>query len=174
MRQKLFAVLISSALLIAALSGCGSVKDVARNAAESVVELLSGEVTGEIGQTYSTKWFEFTVQSIDEVSEYEGYSPAEGSVLYDVLITEKGTFEEPSPMGTFDFYMDAPSFPDYVYPIDPLNEDMMPLEFDLAKDQTVEYHMVYEIPADVSGLNLMYTEVDEDDNEGVTFNIPIE
>ncbi|MDR2156512.1 MAG: DUF4352 domain-containing protein [Clostridiales Family XIII bacterium] len=175
MRQKIFSVLIFSALLLFALSGCGdSIKQAALNAAESVVELLSGETTGEVGKTYSTQWFEFTVESIEEVSEYEGYLPAEGYTLYDVRITEKGTFEEASPMGTFDFYMDASSFPEYVYPIDPLNDEMMPLNFDLEPNQTVEYHMVYEVPMDVSGLNLIYTEVDEDDNEGVTFNIPIE
>ncbi|MDR2771530.1 MAG: hypothetical protein LBB57_05795 [Clostridiales Family XIII bacterium] len=174
MRKKLFfgsMVVLSLAL---ALSGCGnSVKEVARNAAQSVVEMLSGDVVGEIGKAYGTQWFEFTIKSIGEVSEYAGYAPEEGYTLYDVLVTETGTFDEASPMGTFDFYMDAPSFSDYIYPLDPLSDEMMPLEFDLDTDETVEYHMIYEIPIDTAGLNLMYTEVDEDENEGITFSIPI-
>jgi hypothetical protein len=161
-------------VLALALSGCGnSVREAALNTAKSVVEMLSGDVTGEVGKTYATQWFEFTVQSISEVSEYAGYTPEDGYTLYDVLITETGTFDEASPMGTFDFYMDASSFEDYIYPLDPMNGEMMPLEFDLEPDQTVEYHMVYEVPSGASGVNLMYTEVDAEENEGVTFNIPI-
>jgi hypothetical protein len=63
---------------------------------------------------------------------------------------------------------------DYIYPIDPISDEMMPLEFDLGPKETVEYHMVYEIPADTVGLKIMYTEIDVDDNEGVTFDIPID
>jgi hypothetical protein len=173
-RGGVFKGCVLLAVLAFALSGCGnSVRQAALDTAKSVVEMLSGDVTGEVGKTYATQWFEFTVQSIDEVSEYAGYTPGDGYTLYDVLITETGTFDEASPMGTFDFYMDAPSFEEYIYPLDPVSDDMMPLEFDLEPKETVEYHMVYEIPSDVSGLNLMYTEVDAEDNEGVTFNIPI-
>jgi hypothetical protein len=174
MRSKLFLGLVLSVVLAIALPGCGnSVREAALNTAKSVVEMLSGDVTGETGKTYATQWFEFTVQSIDEVSEYAGYTPGAGNTLYDVLITETGTFDEASPMGTFDFYMDAPSFDEYIYPLDPLNDEMMPLEFELESKQTVEYHMIYEIPADTAELKLMYTEVDSEENTGVTFNIPI-
>jgi hypothetical protein len=157
------------------LSGCGDkAREVALSAAESVVQMLSGEVTGEVGKSYGTQWFKFTIISIDEVSEYAGYAPEDGNTLYDVLITETGTFEEASPMGTFDFYMDAPSFAEYIFPIDPISDEMMPLEFYLGPKETVEYHMVYEIPEDTVGLRIMYTEFDVEDNEGVTFDIPIE
>jgi hypothetical protein len=175
MRNKLILSLTVAVILSASLSGCGDkARDVALNAAESVVQMLSGKVTGEIGATYATQWFRFTIESINETSEYAGYLAEEGYTLYDVLITETGTFEEASPMGTFDFYMDAPSFDDYVYPLDPISDEMMPLEFDLGPRETVEYHMVYEVPMDSVGLKIMFTEVDEDENEGVTFNIPIE
>jgi hypothetical protein len=175
MRKKFFSGLVFSLILLFVLSGCGnSVKDVALGAAESVVELLSGDVTGETGKTYSTQWFKFTVHSIDEVSAYAGYTPPDGYTLYDVQITETGAFHEASPMGTFDFYMDAPTFVDYVFPIDPLSDEMMPLEFDLEPNQTVDYHMVYEVPVNVVDLQLMYTEVDAEENVGVTFNIPVQ
>ncbi|MDR1159752.1 MAG: hypothetical protein LBK69_03900, partial [Syntrophomonadaceae bacterium] len=87
------------------------------------------------------------------------------------FIKEKGTFEEPVFMGTFDFYMDSSSFEEYVYPIDPINDSMMPLEFMLAKDQTVEYHMIYEIPGSTTDLQLMYTELDENEQDGATFTV---
>ncbi|MDR1245472.1 MAG: hypothetical protein LBK57_00385 [Clostridiales Family XIII bacterium] len=175
MRNKFLLSLIVTVILSISLSGCGdTARNVALNAAESVVQMLSGKVTGEIGTTYATQWFKFTIISIEEMSEYEGYAAEEGYTLYDVLITETGTFEEASPMGTFDFYMDAPSFEDFVFPLDPISDEMMPLEFDLGPRETVEYHMVYEVPMDSVGLKIMFTEVDEDENEGVTFNIPID
>jgi hypothetical protein len=175
MRQKSFLILALLMMMVLIPSGCGnSIRQAALETAQSAVDLLSGDVTGETGKTYATQWFEFTVQSINEVPEYAGYTPQSGYTLYDVLITETGAFEDPSPMGTFDFYMDAESFAEYVYPLDPLNDEMMPMEFELAKDETVEYHMVYEVPSDVTDLKLMYTEVDEQENEGVTFSIPIQ
>jgi hypothetical protein len=175
MRKKSLTGVVILMSLAFALSGCGnSVRQAALNTAQSVVEMLSGDVVGEVGKTYATLWFMFTVHSIKEVSEYDGYTPEDGYVLYDVVITETGTFDDASPMGTFDFYMDAPSFDEYIFPLDPFGDEMMPLKFELNPDETVEYHMVYEIPADVSDLNLMYTEIDVEDNEGVTFSIPID
>ena len=55
----------------------------------------------------------------------------------------------------------------------PLDDTMMPDDFELAKDETVEYHMLYEVP-DIDGLMLMYTEIDEAENYGVTFTIHIQ
>jgi hypothetical protein len=168
MRKRSILALAVLTALVFALSGCG---DSVRQAA---ARILSGNVTGEVGITYGTEWFEFTVHSIDEVAEYAGYAPEDGYLLYDVLITEKNTYDAPIPMGTPDFYMDAESFDGYtVYPLDPMSDEMMPLEFELAEDESAEYHMVYEVPEDAAGLKLVYVEVGEDDYEGVTFNIPI-
>lgn len=140
---------------------------------EVKAHFLSGDVNGKIGKTYSTAWFEFTINSIEEISEYEDYTPAEDSVLYDVVINEKNICQEKIFMGTYDFYMESSALSDPIFPLDPLDENMMPTQFGLAVDEVAEYHMVYEIPANVPDLALMFVEVDENGKEGSTFTIDI-
>ncbi|MDR1651054.1 MAG: DUF4352 domain-containing protein [Synergistaceae bacterium] len=139
----------------------------------SITNMLKGSVTGEVGKEYSTKWFSFTVHSVKKVGEYAGYSPEEGNVLLDVDIEERCTFDEDIDMGTFDFFVDADSFLDYVYPLDPRDGTMMPEEFTLEPKESRRYHMVYEVPEDTRGLRLIYREVDETDKEHATFTINI-
>jgi hypothetical protein len=172
-----FALVLALAL---SLSACGvkdqvegAVENAARSAEELIGQFLSGDVTGEIGKDYRTEWFSFNIKSINSISDYAGYAPGEGNVLVDVVVTETNIFEEALPMGTFDFYLDDTSFVDYIYPISPLDDTMMPEEFELGIGETVEYHMIYEIPADAADLRLMYTEVDETEAEHTTFTIPV-
>jgi len=140
---------------------------------QSIASFMKGDVTGEVGKEYRTKWFKFTVHSIDRTGEYAGYKPEDGAVLLDVVIDETCTFKSPIDMGTFDFYIDAESLEEYIYPIDPLNDTMMPEEFRLEPKDKKQYHMIYEVPGDMNGLKLIYTEVDEDDNTHATFTINI-
>lgn len=159
------------------LGGCKQISDTIDNVGSAVGnavgQMLSGNVTGEVGKIYSTQWFTFTVKSIEKVSEYAGYTPQAGFVLYDVVIEETCTFEAAIPMGTVDFYMDDPNYADYVYPLVALDDTMMPEEFDLQPQETAEYHMVYELPEAFTDLMLIYTEIDEEDNVGATFTIHI-
>lgn len=184
MKKNFGRILIISALLLSlliSLSACGkSVEQIADGAAGAVSsagralgQLLEGDVKGELGKDYRTRWFSFNIESVEEVPEYAGYVAGEGNLLVDVLITETCIFEDPIPMGTYDFYMDVDWYEDYIYPIDPLDDSMMPDDFELAPGETVEYHMVYEIPTDTAGVVLMYTEVDEDETEHATFTIPL-
>lgn len=173
--MKKLAVLVVAVIMIAFFaSACGSASDVATDIGNAVAQLLKGNVKGAVGKTYSTQWFEFTVQSIEKVDSYAGYSPKSGYVLYDVVIKEKATFDEDILMGTFDFYMDAEAFVDYIFPLDPLDDTMMPAEFALKKNEVAEYHIIYEIPADTVGLMLCYTEIDENNSEGASFTIAVE
>jgi hypothetical protein len=171
------AVLFLSVIL--SFSACGQKVEQAADTAAGAIssagralgQLLEGDVTGEIGKDYRTEWFSFNIASVEEVSEYAGYTPTEDYTLVDVIVSETCIFDQAIPMGTFDFYMDSDSFEDYIYPLDPLDDSMMPLEFDLAPDESVQYHMVYEIPVERDGLVLMYTEIDESDTEHATFTI---
>ena len=172
MKKKYLAVTIVIAIVLA-LTSCGT--KAADEIKHTIAQMIQGNISGEIGKTYATQWFEFTVESIKSVDSYAGYTPNEGYALVDVLITEKGTFDDdrPTPMGTFDFYMDSDTFSDYLFPLDPIDSTMMPEEFDLEYGEVVTYHMVYEVPEDVSDLKLMYTEIDEADEEGATFSINV-
>lgn len=174
------ASILALVLCIALLGGCSgnpldpvadSIQDMGTAVGDAVGKLLSGDVTGKVGETYRTEWFDFSISSINQVDSYAGYSPAEGFTLYDVAITEISTFDDPIPMGTFDFFIDADVFDEYIYPIEALNNSMMPETFTLTKGESAEYHMVYEVPKGTQGLKLMYIEIDEEENQGATFTI---
>ena len=165
MRKKLL-VVVFVILMLFAFSGCSQV-------VEGIRQTLSGDVNGEIGESYSTKWFAFTINSAKEAHNYAGYAPPAGNRLIVVDITETGVFEQPSTMGTFDFYLDADNFINYYWPLDPFDDSMMPMQFLLEKGETVEYNMVYEIPEEAPNLKIIYTEIDIEDNEGVSFIIDL-
>jgi hypothetical protein len=180
-KKRIVIVLALALALALSLAACGSGKDQAesalgdasQSARELLGQLLGGDVTGEVGKDYRTEWFSFNVKSINSVAEYAGYAPGEGNVLIDVLLTETNNFEEALPFGTSDFYMDDISFEEFIYPISPIDDTMMPEEFELGTDESAEYHMIYEIPADTTDLRLMYTEIDETGAEHATFTIPV-
>jgi hypothetical protein len=120
-----------------------------------------GTVICEVGREYKTRWFNFTVDSIRRVEKYAGYEPDEDFVLIDVLISEKCTFPGTTVMSTSDFYVDAEEFDEYMWPIEPIDDTMMPEEFEMKRNDSAQYHMVYEVPEDTSGLRLVYEETDE-------------
>lgn len=188
-RKVTFSFLTIALCLIVAFgfSGCGKSGDgtggnVVQNVVDAFKDALdlsstSGDVEGEVGKTYKTQWFAFCVESIEFVDEYAGYQPQEGYTLVDVVVKETNIFDESIPMGTFDFLLDSDSFVEYMTPMAPLNDTMMPEEFELAVDDTVTYHMVYEVPADLADLYIFYTEIGDDGTEegeiGDTFSIRI-
>jgi len=77
-------------------------------------------------------------------------------------------------MGIFDFYMDDPNFEEYIWAIPPLDSTMMPEEFNLAPNESVQHVMAFEVPAETTKLALVYTENDENGHDGVTFSIAID
>lgn len=133
-----------------------------------------GDVTAETGETYKTKWFEFTIQSIDKVDAYKDYKAKEGHRLYKVSISLKSIWDESIPMGLFDFYMDAPDFAEYIWAIPPLDGTMMPEAYNLTPGETVQYIMIFEVPTDTAELALSYTENYESGEDGATFAIYID
>ena len=173
MRKRLLLFTIAVTMVFVFASCGGDKPGIVDEIKHTVAQAIKGNIKGEVGKVYGTQWFEFTIESIEEVGSYAGYEPDDGGILVDVVITEKGTFDEPSPMGTFDFYMDSDTFLEYIWPLDPFDGSMMPEEFDLAKDEVVTYHMVFEVPEGLSDLVLMYTEWDEEESEGATFTINV-
>jgi hypothetical protein len=120
-----------------------------------------GTVPCEVGREYKTRWFSFTVESISRVEKYADYEPDEGFALIDVLISEKCTFQGTTVMSTSDFYLDSEEFEEYVWPIDAIDGTMMPEEFEMKRDDSAQYHMVYEVPGEAENLSLVYEETDE-------------
>jgi len=176
MRMKSLALLLALALVFISLAGCGDVisfKNPAVKRREVISAFLDKDVTGEVGKTYKTKWFEFTIQSIEKVKSYADYQAKEGHQLYKVPIVVKSAWDESIPMGTFDFYLDAPDFEEYIWAIPPLDDTMMPEKYDLKPGETVQYVMLFEAPTGIKELMLLYTESFEGGRDGATFAIPI-
>jgi hypothetical protein len=171
-------LLLAFSLLVSV--GCGlpqDGEDAAGDAAQAALgvggELLEGDVIGEIGKDYRTQWFTFNVISVTKVAEYAGITAQPESELIDVVIYEKNIFNKNIPMGAPDFYMDAPSLTDFISPMEPADDSMMPMQFELAPGESASYHMLYEVPVDTPDLVLQYIEVDELGTEGATFTINI-
>jgi len=177
MRIKSIVLLLTLALVFISLAGCGndiiSFRDPVEKRKEAISNFIAGNVAAEAGETYKTEWFEFTIHSIDKVDSYAGHKAEKGYRLYKVLISEKNIRDESIPMGIFDFYMDAPAFEEYIWAIPPLDDTMMPEEFDLEPDEAVQYVMVFEVPTNTAKLALVYTENYEDGEDGATFSIAV-
>jgi hypothetical protein len=166
--KKVVRVVLAALLTLAVVplvAGC--------NVQDAVSQFLEGNVSGQVGKEYKTIWFNFTIKSIDKVQTYQGKTAPAGYEYIDVVVSETNTFDEPLPMGTFDWYVDAPSFREYVDPENPWHSSMMPTEFTLKIGETQQYHMIFEVPTGTSGLKLVYEEIDEKGSTHSTFTIDI-
>jgi len=136
---------------------------------------LSGDVTGQVGTTYSTRWFDFTVNSMQISSSYDGITAANGNNLAIVNVTITSTFDTPQPYGTFDWFVDDDSLPNFIWPLDPVSgsANMMPKEFTLDPGQSVTYDVVIEYPANLANPYFMYTEIGASGDVYTSFRIPV-
>ena len=180
MRFKSMALLLALAFVFIVLAGCEHVisfNNPAEKRRESISDFISGNTPGEVaaepGETYRTKWFEFTIHSIEKVDSYAEHAAEDGHQLYRVIITEKNVWDDIIHMGIFDFYMDAPDFTEYVWAIPPLDDTMMPEAFDLEPGEAIQHVMIFEVPVNTAELALMYTENNENGEDGATYSIYI-
>lgn len=125
---------------------------------------------GRIGQRMSTYFFDFTVKSA-AIVERDDYTPAEGNALMDVYIEVTNTFGDTLPMFDSDFelwwgdrYADEDQ-DKLAIVLDALDEEGAPLEYDLEDGQTLAYHYLYEVPADVKSFEVLYLEAFESDSD---------
>lgn len=131
--------------------------------------LAAPKLDGEIGDTLSNMFFDWTVNSADSVTEYEGYTPADGYQLVVCNVTVANTFGEALPMYDADFQLQwGDGEEDYAWSLDPYADSMMPTEWELATDSSASYDLVYEVPADLTDFIIVYLEqyIDEDGNDG--------
>lgn len=134
------------------------------------------QLTGQVGDTMKTMFFDFSVDAVSSPEEYDGYTPAEGNRLVVCTVTVKNTFGETLPMYDTDFQLQWGSGDeDYAWAVDAFNDQLMPLEWELLTGDTATYDMLFEAPADVDRFMLvyleMYTDADGNDGEGDLFNV---
>ena len=154
--MKKIRLLALAVLLVLTLTGCDLVNELGSKVEEIRNDIISGDVTGEIGKTYSTQWFDFSVNAIERVDQYQDQVPAEGMQFIKAEIFEKSTYDKAIPMGTFDFFVDHDSFDEYIWPMDPWHDSMMPAEFELNKGDSVTYTLIFEVPADIETVDFYY------------------
>lgn len=177
LKKRALALVVSLCMVSTfALTACNAgeqVQQAADDAINAVAQMLEGEVTGEVGKEYTTKWFTFTVDSMSTGTSYADYTAAEGNTLLIAHITETNVSGSSQPFGTFDWFVDDDTLAEYIYPLDPLNDEMMPASFTLEDGETASYDLVIEYPSDLPSPFLMYIEADDQGDTYNTFKLAI-
>lgn len=135
-----------------------------------------GNAEGFFGDTMHTEFFDYTINSAYLCDEYEGYTPEDGNEILVADITIKNTFRESIPMFDTDFQIqwnddadDAFDVPITYYLDDVLNDQMLPGEYMLSVNETVNGLLVFEVPAGQMDFSISYLEVFDDDTTGNVF-----
>lgn len=192
--MKKFAALFLAVIMTFSLSACGSGNNNDRNSNRNDRDTVeesnstnesskidnfrnnSGSKTGSVGDTMSTQWFDFTVNSaVAYGNEYEGYSAERGYQLLVVNVTIKNTFNDVNPMFYSDFTVVWGSSDDYYdYPLqnaESLSDDFLPDTYNMDPGDEVTGSLLYEIPAAETNFKLSYVEVDDEDTVYDTYTV---
>lgn len=139
-----------------------------------VVEPVNGRANGSIGDIMRTNWFDFTVSSATVAAAYGQYTPHAGYQLVDIAMALTGTFQEPVPMADSDFVVFWGSGDtEWDYSLDPLDDAMMPTEYELENGETITCHLLFEVPEYASTLTLNFIEQYVDNSSGSSFNVTL-
>lgn len=134
----------------------------------------SGKTSGIVGDTMSTTWFDFTVNSVSaHGNEYLGYTAERNYRLLVVNVTIENTFDEVNPMFDDDFSI---TWGDdyYAYPVEDaenLSDDMLPSEYQMNPGDKVTGDLLFEIPASETNLIFSYEEIDDQGTSYDTFKV---
>lgn len=197
--MKKFTALFLTAVMAVSLAACGSDSNNSRNSDRDYRDSTedsgftnnsseidnsetdnssntSGKTTGTVGDTMSTTWFDFTVNSVTAYgNEYEGYSAQHGCQLLVANITIENTYSEVNPMFSTDFMVVWGSSDDYYdYPLqnaDSLSDDFLPDAYNMDPGDKITGNLLFEIPANETDLKFSYVEIDDADNVYDTFTV---
>lgn len=175
MFKKVFSMVLASAalLLFASCGASGSSSAVVNE--NSGVASESDSVTDDIsapddisvpdenealavGDSISTYFFVFTVESAETVDTYAGYTPKEGYKLVDVVINTINTFGDTFEMKNSDYQLQWNGREEQVNSLAALDDTMAPAAHNLPDSESVTFHYVFEVPADVTEFELRLVE----------------
>ena len=196
-KNRILAITIALALTLSALTGCSSVPGMsggssnpnsgaqsdkstpdnssdsssAPDASDAGSDKSGGDVPYYVGDSVSTAWFDFTVDSVEVMNEYEGYAAAEGKKLLVVQLSLKSTVTFSSEMYQNDFVVgwDLEDDYDYVDPLYAYCDAQFPDEYTLKINEARTGILVYEVPADFKDFWLNFLEVYDNDEYGESF-----
>lgn len=166
------AVMLAVALMVSAAACGGS----GGGDATAVVKAVDGYANGRIGDVMRNEFFEYTVVSANYVEEYAGQKPAAGKKFVDAVVKIKNIVDEELNMYYDDFQIQwgGEGEDNFGYCIEAKDSTMIPAEFMMKKGETLEYHIVYEVPEGQSEYSISYLEYFEDDTEGDVFFVYFE
>lgn len=166
--KKLIACIAMALTVCMMLTACNGAS------VNNIVSAEDGGAEGQVGTTFRTYFFDYSVDSVAFPAEYEGYTASEGMQLVDVVVTIKNTFGEALPMFNSDFQIQwhdlGNGLYDFNYGIEMDDSStVMPSAYDLPKGDTCNYHLIYEAPADAKEFSLSFMELFSDETEGDVF-----
>ena len=166
--KKVRTMMLAGVLCLAMLAGCGG------DDKEGYAQDGYGE--GRMGDTMHTCFFDYTVNSAYLCREFEGYTAVqEGYQLLVADVTVKNTFQESIPMFDTDFQIQWNSDEEDAYDVpvtyytDPVSDQQLPGEYELAVDEERSGLLVFEVPEGESDFSISYLELFEDESEGDVF-----
>lgn len=115
--------------------------------------------TGDIGRTFDTMFFDYTVVSAESPSEYYGHTAQSGNKLLVLGVKVKNDFGSTLPMYDTDFQIQwGPGDQDYAWAVNAFNDRMMPLEWEIGDGDEITWDMLFEVPANQYDFSLVYLE----------------
>ena len=135
---------------------------------------------GGIGDTMSTKWFDFTVADAYSCDQYQSYAPAAGYELVVVTMTIRNDCGQPVDMRGDDFVIFWGGEDD-IFDVDiplpaGLSGDQLPDEYVLGVNELKNGVLVFEVPREYREFTIRFMEpfdpdpdADPDGGEGDTF-----
>lgn len=168
--KKLIASITMMVMVCMMLTACGGKPTV-----NTIVKANeNGYAEGEIGATFRTAFFDYSVDSVAFPAEYEGYTPNDGMQFLDVVISIKNTFGETLPMYNSDFQIQWHDLgngeEDYDWGLEIEDSStIMPYEYELLKGASCTYHVLFEVPAEAKEFSVSYLELFANDTEGDVF-----
>ena len=153
---RILSLALSLVMVLAVVAGCGKPQSEAG-----------------LNEPLKNKFFEYTVLSAAKVDSYGDYTPTkEGMTLLQTEVKVKNVFLEAIPMGDADFQIQwGEGDEDFAYSVDPFDDRMMPLEYQLEKKEEATYILLFEVPADVSDFAMVYLEEFDDGSTGDFFSV---
>ena len=166
--KRTLAVFLALLLVLSMLTACSKPSNQQESSGtQSEAEDSTQYYYGEIGQKMSNVFFDFTV---DDVQVSNQYQVSEGDILLDVTVTITNTYGEELPMFNGDFFLSyGDGDEDYCFgslPEGDSNQDNMPESWSLKANNTVTYHLYYQVPGDATDFYFVYVEYYENDTFG--------
>ena len=111
--------------------------------------------TGQKGDVMRTPQIDFVVSEVRALSKFADQRPIDGDKYIDVLISITNTSDVDIEMHDVDFQLQwgAAGFAD---PMVAYDERMAPFDFAVAAGETVEYHFIYSVSAQITQFKICY------------------